>query len=857
MTRPSKGAAAFLIFFGLMLSAPGLLFLFFIGSGKASTPNGPIAAAAVALLFVTLGGGLVFVAFSSYRRQTQQSALEESNPSSPWLWRADWASRQAKSENKNREIGAWIACVLGNLFLLPFAAGMLPMLAHRSDPRALIVLAFCAAGPILFFYALRASLRHRRFGNTCFEFYSLPFSPGATLSGRIHLNLRSEAERGIDLRLSCIRKTRTETGDNNRTTVKTVLWQTDQHVSSGALGMDPAGRTIPVEIAIPSDAYVTDKDDEDDQVFWVLHAQADLPGIDYLDDFEVPVFKTAASAQQAPAESAASSSGFADSSSSDADSAPVSAPANPQVIISSQLGGTEFYFHAFRSPSRAIFLLFFTAIWSGVVYFLFHSNAPWIFPLFFGLMDLALILATFHVLLGTARIRVGNGEIVSTTKILGIGSTKRFPFSQVDAVLPVTSGQTAGNRGNTQYAIRLLTKDGRRYTLADEINSRQEARWIVSQIEGLAGLKLDTHVQVDAPFGAPSQPPQPFPASSAAEAQPGQASGAALPGWPQRQPQSAKATAISFAIFGAVVLGMFGWQFSRMAAIRSSVNSARANRSTAPRPTAKQSARRVFASPLADADVARVMALTPQNQAEELLERAIQHDPRALALFNQQVETWVGHIRLTDRMRQLEYRSQYSRDLRVRYASADISLTLDGWQKNDAAADMLIERARTDSKYRPAAVYFLGMLAGRGVAYNKIHPILLSYAKLDSDAGVRQWAVEGLRFLGTDEALDELFESFTQDPSNTVRQRAGCNLADCGNFTRAQRMRSVPKLIALVGDASATPQMRGWSLLALREITDMGLPGDALSWNNWYRDHGAEKLAEFQKLDWWQVRGDE
>ena len=856
MTRPSKGAAAFLIFFGLMFFVPGLLFLFFLGSGKGSMSSGPIVAAAIPLFLVAIGGGLVFVALSGYRRMTLQSALEESNPSSPWLWRADWASRQAKSENKNREIGAWIACVLGNLFLLPFAAGMLPMLAGRRDPRALIVLAFCAVGLILFFYAIRASLRHRRFGNTSFEFYSLPFSPGANLSGRIHLKLDSNAPRGIDLRLSCIRKTVTQTG-NNRSTVKTVLWQADQHVSSGALSMDPTGKTIPVEIAIPANAYVTDKDNSSDQVLWMLHVQADLPGLDYSDDFEVPVFKTASSPQQASTESATNGSGFADSSSSDADSAPVSSPPNPQVIISSQASGTEFYFHAFRSPSRAIFLVFFTSLWSGIVYFLFHSNAPWIFPLFFGLMDLALILATFHVLLGTARIRVGNGEIVSTTKILGIGSSKRFAFSQVDAVLPVTSGQTAGNRGNTQYALRLLTKDGRRYTLADEISSRQEARWIVSQIESLAGLKLDTHVQVDAPFGAPSQPPQPFQAASGA-AQPGQAAGVALPGWPQRQPRSATATAISFAIFGAIVLGMFGWQFSRMAAIRSSVNSARGNRSAAPRPKAKQpAAPRVFASPLADADVARVMALTPQDQAEELLERAIQHDPRALPLFDQQVETWVGHIRLTDRMKQLEYRSQYSRDLRVRYASADISLTLDGWQKNDAAAGMLIERARTDSQYRAAAVYFLGMLAGRGVDYTKIHPVLLDYAKHDPDATVRQWAVEGLRYLGTDEALDELFDSFTHDSSDSVRERAGCNLADCGNFTRAQRMREVPKLIALVGDASATPRMRGWSLLALREITDMGLPGEAGSWNNWYRDRGAEKLAEFQKLDWWQVRGDE
>ena len=68
-------------------------------------------------------------------------------------------------------------------------------------------------------------------------------------------------------------------------------------------------------------------------------------------------------------------------------------------------------------------------------------------------------------------------------------------------------------------------------------------------------------------------------------------------------------------------------------------------------------------------------------------------------------------------------------------------------------------------------------------------------------------------------------------------------------------MRSVPKLIAVFGDASATPRMHEWSLMALREITGMGLRGDPQAWKDWYRDHGAEKLAEFQKLDWWEVRG--
>jgi hypothetical protein len=44
--------------------------------------------------------------------------------------------------------------------------------------------------------------------------------------------------------------------------------------------------------------------------------------------------------------------------------------------------------------------------------------------------------------------------------------------------------------------------------------------------------------------------------------------------------------------------------------------------------------------------------------------------------------------------------------------------------------------------------------------------------------------------------------------------------------------------------------------MALREITDENLPPVADAWNRWFADHGAEKKAEFERLDWWQVRGD-
>jgi hypothetical protein len=255
--------------------------------------------------------------------------------------------------------------------------------------------------------------------------------------------------------------------------------------------------------------------------------------------------------------------------------------------------------------------------------------------------------------------------------------------------------------------------------------------------------------------------------------------------------------------------------------------------------------------------VDRVLALPPQAQAEELFDRLVGHDERALAVFDQQIEKWIGHIHRGDRIAQLLERAQFSKDLRVRLAHADMSLTLDGWHKNEEAAGLLIQRAQTDPSYKPAALYFLGMLAGRGVAYHRIHNLLLDYARNDKDAAARQWAVEGLRFLGKDEVLDELFTSFTEDPSMNVRNRAGSNLSDCGIFTRKQRMRMVPKLIDLALEQNTSPQMRNWCFLALQEITDANVLADALAWNRWYADHGAEKMAEFGHLEWWQVRGDE
>jgi hypothetical protein len=737
MAQPSKVGPIFLTVFALPFLGGGLFFLYGL---LVSSPNFHASSLAtglfVASFFVLVGAGLIFAALKGYGVLKKQAALQDANPLSPWLWRTDWASRRAESANKKGYIGAWVAAAFCTLITAPFMLGMIPDLLRKSDPRVFIVLGFNLFSAILLINAIRATIRHERFGNGYCEFDPLPISPGRRITGRIQLRFETQATHGIDLRLTCVRRIVSGSG-NNRTTSKVTLWQADKNIPSGAMEPGPIGRAIPVDFELPADGLITDHSNADDQILWLLHAQADVPGVDYSDDFELPVFRAADSPQPSVESSAQTSFGnstnnfgFATAQSVDADSGDVAQPARTKVIVSMHDGGTEFYFPPLRTPARALMLLVVATIFTGATYALFLSRVPLFFAVIFALGDLLVLYGFFHVTFGSARIGMGNGEILSRRGFLGMGATRRFPFSEVASIVPVGSVQQGGNSGdNSIYSIQLHTKSGQRVTLADEISTRQEARWVVSQLETLAGLKLDTHVEVALPLGVQTQPVQ------------------LRAGRTNVRVKTSGSSWVAFAAFGAMVLAMFAWQLKWNGGARSvRANSSRTASRTASASRPKPVPPRVFSGPLTDADVTRVLALPPQAQAEELFERLIGRDERALELFGQQFDGWIGRVNQSDRLSHLLQRAQFSKDLRVRLAHVDMRLALQGFHENQQAADSLMNRAGTDPQYRAWALFYLGMLAARGVDYDRIHQTLLNYARNDKDSSVRQWAVEGLRF---------------------------------------------------------------------------------------------------------------
>ncbi|HLZ00054.1 MAG TPA: HEAT repeat domain-containing protein [Candidatus Angelobacter sp.] len=504
---------------------------------------------------------------------------------------------------------------------------------------------------------------------------------------------------------------------------------------------------------------------------------------------------------------------------------PVEQPAKISAVISTDWNGTQFYFPPLRNPVQTLVLFGFTAAWTGIVYLLFMRKSPLLFSIAFGTADVLLFLALVHQLFLSMCIRVTGTELSLKKSFFGFPRIQSIPRSEIARILPASnSRQKAG--GDSFCSLRLIARDGREITLVDSIAS-QEARWLISKLETLVGLHQEPQGEVTDIYGLPPQ-------NSATQA-------------------TVRASSPAVAAFVLAWLVLVGCSIS-FVAFRGAYKRSRTSQQST---TASPVAPRTFA-PLTTADTERIFSLPLQDQAEELLERSIRHDARALSLFQLHLSEWKGVVKETSRMTQLLNRAQYSRDLRVRYAYCDMMLAMDGWNRDSDAVNTLVTRAKTtDAKSRAYDLWFLGMLGGRGVANEQVHSLLLHYARTDPDPYVRQWAVEGMRFLGTDRALNDLFDIFVSDPSFNVRDRAGCNVSDCGNFMRKQRMAMFPKFLDLAENPSTNSQMRNWSFLAMQEITDAALPSNAASWRQWYRDHGAEKMAEFQKIPIWQVRGDE
>lgn len=430
------------------------------------------------LVFSALGFGLIFVALTGSRLYARQQRLQVEHPAEPWLWRADWAQGRANSNTRTSMIATWVFAIFWNLISTPILFLAVPAAAKQKGAGAYIALVFPAAGLLLLVRAIRQTIAFFEFGKTYFEMSTLPGVIGRDLKGSIQARFPHSPDHGVHLRLSCVRRVTTGSG-NSQSTTENIVWRDECDLNSAQLYPGPAGTTIPVAFHIPLDSRPTEKMSPRDQYVWLLEALADVPGVNYHDIFEVPVFRTA----QTPTheEESFAQPAFA------ARSSAVAQPEKLTIRVSQTAQGTEFYFPPARSKSFAFSATAFASIFSGVTYFLIaYGRAAFIFPLVFGLVSLLLLYLAAKLWLGTTRVVIGS-SLTLQSGWLGIGPVRDFPLSDIESISDRIAAQQGGGTGTAYYNIELVLRSGKKLTLGSAVADRHEAEWLTGEMRRLAG----------------------------------------------------------------------------------------------------------------------------------------------------------------------------------------------------------------------------------------------------------------------------------------------------------------------------------------------------------------------------------
>ena len=439
----------------------------------------------LALCFCGVGFGLIVYGRYASRKSAEEDALQQLHPNEPWMWRPDWARGRVLGANKQTMVFTWAFAVFWNLISAPLLLQVPKEFIEKDNKLALLGLMFPVIGLGLLVWAVRATLRWRKFGASTFEMSAVPGVIGGRLRGRIQTALPSVPESGFEIKLSCVRRIERDRsggqgGHGNRSATEKILWQEEQTIQPAALGIGYRGVSAPVEFVIPYECEPADESDPSNRVIWRLECNADVPGVDFRCTFEVPVFKTADSSPE-PIEREAGWGFKPPPETFD--------PSEATVRVGpSALGGTEFYYGAARNVGSATALTVFLLIWVGVVWLQLYMEFPLLFPLVFGAFGVLLFFAAIELWFSTTRVVIESDRVKIRRSTLGLASTKEIPFLEIEEVkldIGMQQSQTATQSAKAYYDIEIHRKFGRKVKAGRNIRNKREAEWIVEQMRGL------------------------------------------------------------------------------------------------------------------------------------------------------------------------------------------------------------------------------------------------------------------------------------------------------------------------------------------------------------------------------------
>jgi hypothetical protein len=428
-------------------------------------------------MFATVAVAGTVALMTARKKLGEQQALKQARPEEPWRWRSDWAAGRISDSSRSTVWVSWAVTAFWNLISIPTGFAGVRAALQQNNPAGYVALLFPAVGMGFLIWAVRATLRHRKYGASQLELSTIPGAIGRGIAGAVRVSAPLQPTDGFEVILRCVRRITRRSGKNSSTTER-ILWQEERR-SRGETSRDARGFSthIPIRFALPADAQASDQTNPRDRIIWRLEITASVPGVDYASTFEVPVFRTRDSATPATGDAAGAE-----------ELLPLEEyrqPSSSRIVVTTNRRGTEVFFPALRNPGVAAGFIAFTLGWTGVVAALVVLDAPTLFPIVFGLFWLLLVVGTLQQCLGVSRAVANSGSLAYAHGYLSPGGERTIALQEIED-LSIRIGMQAGSR--PYYDVVVVRKNGKPVPLGRAVRNKREAEWLAGTLKQALGL---------------------------------------------------------------------------------------------------------------------------------------------------------------------------------------------------------------------------------------------------------------------------------------------------------------------------------------------------------------------------------
>jgi len=428
----------------------------------------------LAFVLVFSGVGIGIMLFGLKKRHTGTGVTDSQQP---WLSRTEWSSPELTTSPKAGVWAMWGFAAFWCALSAPATFAMMDEL-EKGNWAILVILLFDVIGVFLVVSAIRYTLAAKRFGTTVLRLDPHPGSVGGQVGGCVAARVPFDEAQAFSVKLSCIH-TYTRGSGKNRNTHHETLWQDERffHAQPSADGMSavwfcfdvPAG--LPVSEGASSDFH-----------HWQLQAGAEIPGIDFGVDWDIPVFATGKASVEASRQCRESQEEILE--------------ALDELMQLRQVpGGISLDYRAGRHWLSAVILLLVGAVFTAVAVFMGRSLGGIGETVIAGMMGLfgpALLLGGVWQGLNRLRVHIDHSTASIRYSLLGVPVYwHELPLAEVQGLRVVKGSRVQSGNDITQYySLKLEHRDGKRYGIGDGFEGISQAQKAAEAISALTRVPV-------------------------------------------------------------------------------------------------------------------------------------------------------------------------------------------------------------------------------------------------------------------------------------------------------------------------------------------------------------------------------